>query len=282
MPKTPQTWQTLAWKNRHPRDERIEFDEPTHKYTIDGANTKWISCTGFIHDFFPHFDPKAALRAIKRGKNYTTSKYYGKTDQEILDGWSNSGKEASGLGTAMHLAIEQFMNASHDIIDNSVKQTKEWKYFTNFWADCGPDLVPYRMEWEVFSLEHKLAGSIDAIFYRPSDGKYVIYDWKRSKQIKMENDYENGLGPLSHLPASNYWQYTIQLNLYRWILENHYGLSIEGMYLIVLHPDNKTYRRYPLNRLDDEINDILEARRAGLERGQPLFVAPPEGENPIS
>ena len=275
MPKTPQTWQTLAWKNRHPRDERIEFDEPTHKYTMDGANTKWISCTGFIHDFFPHFDPKAALRAIKRGKNYATSKYYGKTDQEILDGWSNSGKEASGLGTAMHLAIEQFMNGSHDIIDDSVKQTKEWKYFTNFWADCGPDLVPYRMEWEVFSLEHKLAGSIDAIFYRPSDGKYVIYDWKRSKQIKMENDYEKGHYPLDHLSNCNYWHYSLQLNIYKWFLETFYGLEIADLYLIILHPDNKNYHRLRLNMLPDEVQSMLDCRLRALTTGAKTGIVLP-------
>lgn len=275
MPKTPQPWQTLAWKNRHPRDERIEFDEPTHKYTIDGANAKWISCTGFIHDFFPHFDPRAALRAIKRGKNYATSKYYGKADQEILDGWSNSGKEASGLGTAMHLAIEQFMNGSHDIIDDSVKQTKEWKYFTNFWADCGSDLVPYRMEWEVFSLEHKLAGSIDAIFYRPSDGKYVIYDWKRSKQIKMANDFEKGYHPLDHLSNCNYWHYSLQLNIYKWFLETFYGLEIADLYLIILHPDNKNYHRLRLNMLPDEVQSMLDCRLRALTTGAKTGIVLP-------
>ena len=278
MPKTPQTWQQLAWKNRHPRDERIEFDEPTHRYTIDGTSDKWTSCTGFIHDFFPHFDPRAALSAIKRGKNYATSKYYGKSDQEILDGWSASGKEASGLGTAMHLAIEQFMNSAHDIIDPAVKKTKEWEYFNNFWADCGGDLVPYRMEWEVFSTEHRLAGSIDAIFYRPSDGKYVIYDWKRSRQIKSDNEHEKGYYPLDHLPNCNYWHYSLQLNIYKWFLETFYGLEIADLYLIILHPDNKNYRRLRLNFLPDEVQAMLQCRLRALATGSPeriVLPAPP-------
>ena len=263
MPKTPQAWQRLAWTNRHPRDERIEFDEPTHKYTIDSANERWISCTGFIHDFFPHFDPVAAVKAIKRGKNYAMSKYYGKTDQEILDGWSNSGKEASGLGTAMHLAIEQFMNGAHDLIEEPVKQTKEWQFFTNFWNDCGPDLVPYRMEWEVFSLEHKLAGSIDAIFYRPSDGKYVIYD------------YEKGYCPLDHLPNCNYWHYSLQLNIYKWFLETFYGLEIADLYLIILHPDNKNYHRLRLNFLPDEVQAMLNCRLRALQTGAKTGIVLP-------
>jgi hypothetical protein len=51
--------------------------------------------------------------------------------------WSSSGKEASSLGTAMHLGIEQFLNGASDIIDPTVKEGKEWEYFMNFWNDCG-------------------------------------------------------------------------------------------------------------------------------------------------
>lgn len=278
MPKTPQAWQSLAIKNRHPRDENIEFDEPTHRYTIHGTSEKWISCTGFIHAFYQDFDPKAAIAAIKRGKNYTTSKYYGKSDKEILDGWSNAGKEASGLGTAMHLAIEQFMNDAHTMIDPAVKVTKEWEYFHNFWKDCGGDLVPYRMEMEVYSELHRLAGSIDAIFYRPSDGKYVIYDWKRSKQIKRDNEHEKGYYPLDHLPNCNYWHYTLQLNIYKWFLETYYGLEIADLYLIILHPDNKNYQRIRLNVLPEEVQSMLDCRLRALAQGGKqsiLLPAPP-------
>jgi len=275
MPRNPQSWQRLAHTNRHPRDERIEFDEPTHKYTIDNSNDRWISCTGFIHDFFPHFDPKVAVAAIKRGKNYKTGKYYGKTDEEIINGWSESGKEASGLGTAMHLSIEQFMNGAHDIIETDVKSSKEWEYFTNFWNDCGPDLVPYRMEWEVFSTEHKLAGSIDAIFYRPSDGKHVIYDWKRSKEIKMGNDFEKGYYPLDHLPNCNYWHYTLQLNIYKWFLETFYGLQIGDLYIIILHPNNKNYRRLRLNILTDEVQAMLDCRMRSVLTGAKTSIVLP-------
>ena len=275
MPKHPQKWQQLAHVNRHPRDLVIEFDEPTHKYSIEGSSEKWISCTGFIHDFFPHFDPQAALAAIKRSKTYTTGKYYGKTDKEILDGWSDSGKLASGLGTAMHLAIEQFMNGAYDLIDEDVKKTKEWSHFNKFWADCGPDLVPYRMEWEVFSKEHKLAGSIDAIFYRPSDDSHVIYDWKRSREIKSTNDYEKGYYPLDHLPNCNYWHYTLQLNIYKWFLETFYGLRISDLYIIILHPDNKNYRRLRLNILPDEVQAMLDCRLRALKTGAKTSIVLP-------
>jgi len=275
MPKHYQPWQKLSVANAHPRDKDIEFDEPTHRYTIKGECDKWISCTGFLHDFFPHFDPDLTISKMMASPKWKLSKYYGKTPKEIKDEWSNSGKEASGAGTAMHLAIEQFLHGSEEVIEPSVLLTKEWKYFMNFWRDCGHDLVPYRSEWEVYSEPHKLAGSIDMIYYRKSDGKYVIYDWKRSKGIKTDNTFENGYAPLSHLPNCNYWHYTLQLNVYKWFLETYYGLEIGDLYIVIFHPDNTNYQRMRLNILKDEVLEMLDCRKRALDLGLNQAIALP-------
>jgi hypothetical protein len=265
MPKNPLRWQKLAIKNRHPRDLCIEFDEPTHRYTVNGKSDGWISCTGFLHTFFPHFNADSTIKKMMASPNWITNKYYGKTADEIKKIWNNSGKEASEAGTAMHLGIEMYHNEAEELIDPPVKETKEWQYFQNYWKECGDDLVPYRTEWEVWSEEHKLAGSIDMIYYRKSDGKYVVYDWKRSKDIKTTNDFESGYAPVDHLPNTNYWHYTLQLNVYKWFLETFYGLEVADLYLIILHPDNTNYRRLRLNILTDEVKDMLNCRLRAIQ-----------------
>jgi hypothetical protein len=168
----------------------------------------------------------------------------------------------------MHLALEQFLHGHPELIEPGVLQTPEWRYFTTFWNEAKEDLVPYRSEWEVWSEQHKLAGSIDMVFYRKSDDSYVIYDWKRSKEIKMENDFGTGYGPVSHLPDSNYWHYTLQLNIYRWFLETFYGLKISDMYIMIFHPDNDNYKRYKLNRLETEVEEMLQARLKAVKDGR--------------
>lgn len=275
MPKNPLPWQSLAVKHRHPRDLCIEFDEPTHRYTVNGTCEKWISCTGFLHSFFPHFDPDATIRKMMKGKNWPQSKYYGMTAKQIKDQWSASGKDASEAGTAMHLGIEQFHNGAERFIDPAAKETPEWKYFQNYWKECGDDLEPYRTEWEVWSEEHRLAGSIDMIYKKKSDGTFVIYDWKRSKDIKTDNQFETGYGPVSHLPSTNYWMYTLQLNIYKWFLETFYGLVVSDLYLIVIHPDNRNYRRLRLNILDTEVKEMLECRLRALRENSKSSVLIP-------
>lgn len=275
MPQNPLKWQSLAVKNRHPRDLCIEFDEPTHRYTVNGTSAGWISCTAFLHTFFPHFNPDSTIRKMMKSPKWPQSKYYGLTAAQIKEQWNKSGKDASEAGTLMHLAIEMFHNSAHDSIDESVKETPEWKYFQNFWKECGDDLEPYRTEWEVWSEEHKLAGSIDMIYKKKSDGTYVIYDWKRSKDIKTDNMFETGYPPVQHLPNTNYWHYTLQLNVYKWFLETFYGLKVSDLYLIVLHPDNKNYRRLRLNILGDEVQSMLECRLRAIREGSKSIVILP-------
>jgi len=259
------SWQKLTHINKHPRDEHITFHEPTHTYYVDGSSKQYVSCTKFLHEFFPHFDPDVTISKMMKSKNWASSVWYGKKPDEIKKAWASKGEEASAAGTAMHLAIEQFLHGSPEQISEETYKTIEWKYFMNFWEDVKHDLVPYRSEWEVWMDEYKLAGSIDMIFYRKSDDSYVIYDWKRSKEIKTSNDYASGYGPVSHLPDCNYWHYTLQLNTYKYFLEKYYGLRVSDMYLVIIHPDNKNYRQLRLNHLDDEVVSMLECRKRALD-----------------
>jgi hypothetical protein len=277
-----QSWQHLSRINSHPRDAHIVFDEPTHKYYVNGSCEGNISCTGFIHEFFGHFDPKAIITKMRKNpEKWAKSEYYGMTDEEIIKKWSDNGKAASEAGTAMHLAIEQFLHGSAELIKPDVKDTPEWRYFMKFWNDCGADLEPYRSEWEVWtSNEIKLSGSIDMVFRRKSDGKFVIYDWKRSKEIKAENKFGSGLPPLEHLPDCNYWHYTLQLNVYKWMLETFYGLEVADLYLVILHPDNPSYRRMRLNILEDEVEDMIECRRRAVAAGCKVPVILPVPSDP--
>lgn len=274
----PEPWQTLAFLNVHPRDKAVRFVEKTHTYYVNGSSKGIVSTTGFVHAFFPHFDPIASIAKMKASPNWPSSPYFGMSDQEIADKWAASGKEASGAGTNMHLAIEQFLNGAHTRIEPTVMTTKEWQYFQNFWNDVKETMDPYRTEWEVWDDEYKLTGSIDMVFKRKTDGAFAIYDWKRSKEIKMDSAWDTGYGPLDHLPNSNYWHYTLQLNVYRWFLEKHYGIKVVELCIVILHPNNDNYQMFKLNLLDEEIQDMLECRRRSIasQSKEPVLFPPTE------
>ena len=220
----------LAHRNRHSRDDNIQFFEEGHKYVIKSDPTsKYTSVTTWNHSHFPHFDADGVIKNMMKGKNWKEgNKYWGMTAEEIKSQWSANGASVSSLGTDMHFEIECFMNDKRiqcqythkelyeiynsDYIKKSKHDDKslEWKYFIEFVKDS-PDLKPYRTEWTIYHEELKLAGSIDMV-YEKTDGTLAIYDWKRSKDITRVNNFNKYAvtESICHMPDSNFWHYALQ------------------------------------------------------------------------
>ena len=252
----------LAKKFPHERDSHILFDEGPHIYTIDG-DSDYMSVTTWNHSHFPHFDADKIITKMFRSRNWTKSKYYGKTREEIKAGWEKNGEEASKAGTKMHYDIECFYNDEDVEID---EDCVEFDYFMSFENDIGSELEPYRTEWMVWDKELKLAGSIDMIFRNP-DGTLLIYDWKRCKEIKKDNRYQSAITEcIDHLPDTNFWHYSLQLNTYKYMLEKNYGEKVVGMYLVCLHPNNhnKSYIRLKVPHLKSELGDLMMLKKRML------------------
>jgi hypothetical protein len=274
-------WQRLAVVNEHPRDARIQFNEEEHSYAIDGSKEGWVSCTQFLHNFFGHFDADAVIKKMMSGPNWIKSKYYGQTAEQIKAGWNANGAEASEAGTRMHLDIEHFYNSADLTVDSMKKHddwepklSPEWTMFMAYQEKIGSKMAPFRTEWLVLNEDIKVAGSIDMV-YKKKDGKYAIYDWKRAKDIKTENSYQSGLGPLMHLPDTNYWHYSMQLNVYRMILKHKYDIDVDELALVILHPNNPNWRVIKINIMEEEVLDMFESRKRALA------VKGNTGSNPI-
>lgn len=251
--KKEQTY--LANKNCHPRDKFITFEDLNHVYTVYGERG-YTSVTTFVHEHFFHFDNEAIIVNILSSKriNDPTYKYYGMTREDILADWEKNRNSAAEAGTKLHYDIECYFN-----LDPNVNDSIEYGYFKKF-VDDFPDLTPYRTEWTVFYEEYRISGSIDMVFENP-DGTIQIYDWKRTKGLEYEafGNKRARTPCISHIPDTNFWHYSIQLNMYKRILEDKYEKKVTGLYLVCLHPDNvpKTYERVEVPFLDNDISQLL-------------------------
>lgn len=245
----------LEERNKHLRDNDITFDEGPHIYTIKG-DSSFTSVTTWVHRHFAKFDSDKIIKNMMNSKNWTKSKYYGKTADEIKADWDKNKNEAADAGTKMHFDIECFYNECYKNDNDSI----EFNYFKNFQEEVGSKMTPYRTEWMVYHEEYRLAGSIDMIFENP-DGTLQIYDWKRCKEIKKINAWDKyAITPeLDHLPDTNYWHYSLQLNTYKRILEQKYGKKVTDMYLVCLHPNNSNsnYLRLKVPDLQGELDEVF-------------------------
>ena len=268
----------LQNENEHRRDKYLHFNEEKHIYTIwtpskmtrssakqasksllniRNVGENYVSVTTWIKNLFEKFDSDKIINKMMNSKNWSSSKYFGMTKYQIKNQWFVNGRKAAEEGTKMHYNIECFYN---DIvkIDNSV----EFQYFKQYDDDRTikyPTLKPYRTEWMVYDEEMKIAGSIDMVYKCEKTGKLHIYDWKRCKEIKKTNPWQNSIHPqLEHIPDTNFWHYTLQLNIYKAVVERNYGMKVEALNLVCLHPENTNYIQYNVPILTDEMTILVD------------------------
>lgn len=258
----------LAIKNAHPRDAHITFDEGPHIYTVHGEQG-YTSVTTWNHHHFKPFDSSKIIDNMLKSKKRDdpTYKYYGMTKEQIQEEWRINGDNASKAGTKMHNDIEYFYNGL-EVKNESI----EFEYFQRFRADF-PELRPYRTEWMIYWEEMKISGSVDMVYENP-DGTLLIYDWKRVKEIAHENKDFSHTPCISHLPNTNFWHYSLQLNMYKKIIEEKYGKKVVGLFLVVLHPENHngSYLRFAVHDLSKEIEELMEVRKKELSGAGALPV----------
>jgi len=278
----------LATINAANRDQNIRFYEYGHKYEIlTDKKTKYTSVTTWVHSHFPKFNADEVIDNMMKGKNWgPDNKYWGMTPAQIKQEWNKNGAEASSAGTKLHKRIEKFMNVDELLESSSVIQdithgslltlngqrivskaveaveAKEWEYFLQFTNDHS-GLVPYRTEWMIYDEQLKLAGSVDMV-YKNSDGTYSIYDWKRSKDITKTNGFgKTALTEcIDYMPDANFWHYTLQLNIYKMILERNYGICIRDLKLVRLHPDaaNDSYELLDVPVMSHVMRELIDHR----------------------
>jgi hypothetical protein len=273
----------LSKVNENKRDKYIKFYSKGHRYEIlTDPGKKYTSVTTLIHSQFPKFDADAVIANIMKSKGWGPGhKYWGQTAEQIKASWTSNGAAVSSAGTNLHEQIEVFMNNSQlsngythkdlaeDYINtktahnNEVIRGPEWEFFIKFVEDH-PQLKPFRTEWMIYHEDIKLAGSVDMVYENP-DGTLEIYDWKRSKEITSVNNWNQfATNPLlRHLPAANFWQYALQLNTYKRILEDKYGKTVTKLCLVRIHPDNPdaTYELLEVPFLEKEINVLFQANK---------------------
>jgi hypothetical protein len=267
----------LAKKHPHKRDRRIKFYEIGHRYTVDELEG-YTSVTTWIHHHFPPFNADSVIDKMEKGKNWRdgekNKKYWdqetGKpmTREKIKGMWDAKRDAAAQAGTAMHYDIECYYNGIE-----TYNTSTEYQYFKEYLKDFkrdNPDLIPYRTEWTVFDEEMKLAGSIDMVYQDTLDetgDTLAIYDWKRCAEISHENKFSSALTPeIKHLPDTNFWHYSLQLNTYKTILERKYDKKVTNLVLVVLHPDNMKYQLHDVEIMEKEMNDLFKARRTELSK----------------
>lgn len=244
------------------QDPNFRFNESSHTYTyLDPTTQKpvqiFTSVTGFISQFKEKFDSEfwAKKKALSSGK----------TKDAILNEWKETSEVAMDLGTAVHKWIEDFYAGLEPELPSHPEVLSRVLKFKELYRERLHKLTIISQEFRVFSRKWGLAGTLDALFCLNQDN--YVGDWKTNKKFTTDDSpngrYKRLLYPFEDLWDNSLNGYSIQLSLYRLILQEEAGFRTTGAFLCWIGPDEKP-KLYKAVDLRDRLYEYLQKNNLTL------------------
>ena len=232
----------------HILDNDIVLNEELHEYRlIERPEASFTSVTTYVEHFFEGFD--ALKIATKLVNNHP--KYSDHTVESLMAEW----EATADYGTRVHHEIEKWIKERIEPEDKKAIHGRDWLAQYELRSDM--DVLS---EVIVYSTELSIAGTVDILAKDNATGEYDIIDWKTSKKIETAS-YRKKMGThpsTRHVMDCNFYHYSLQLSLYRYILEQYYGLKIHNQLIGHLKDDGVHALVTPYMR--DEIIEMLRHR----------------------
>lgn len=263
----------------------VDFNETRHIYNMrwNGGCKVLKGGTTFIKRFYEPFDSKRIARQC--------SKYWGVPAQEIEDLWASNGAAAGAFGSAVHLALEHYINfqksgqkitdtrkASGKDVDGNYAMPKH-----PFLKKTITDLNKLTEKLDKkYGVEEVVAealitdsltgwgGLIDRLAILDKEKKIArVQDYKVNIDASKEEAHSKPKAPFSHLPANKITKYILQMSFYASILKKH-GWTIEGLDVFIYE---HKWVHYPLEVIDfNSMKEELEqAMKKKVDKGSGLL-----------
>lgn len=245
------TFKTKTLKTRSPPQSD---DESSNKRSKNNVNV-----TTFVKTFFEPFDLNKVIKNILNSEkmNDPSYEYFGMNRNEIL----TSFRDSSISGTKLHSNIRK-----HSLDNSHRMDTPEFAQYLQF-MNVHSGLSEIECERKVSDSTLEITGAVDMIA-KNADDEYVLIDWKRTKKIELPSSTSKRSthSSLSHIKDCNFIHYSMQLNLYKYLLRREF--DIKHMYIVQLHPNISIYEIFTVPDMSEEIKIMIDERllKLGLIR----------------
>ena len=241
-------------------DPNFVFEEEAHTYHY--SDIKYDSVTSYIKRFKTPFDKEywSKKKAIERGVDVSV----------VLDEWQGKADVANDLGTRVHKWIEDFWSGDAKELteEDEPAFAERIGKFMDLYEQRFKNLVPLSSELKIFCRKWKLAGTIDQPFLmwdeKQNKALFLIGDWKTNKEFRSDDHpkgrYKKLLHPFSHLWENHLNEYSIQVSLYRLMLEEEIGIESHGGFLCHIGPEGPA-KIHPIKDLREPLKVYLQHNR---------------------
>lgn len=250
----------------------IKFFDKNHTYTINNKPAK-ESVSGLLKAFEKPFESqKIAGYVAERDQ---------KSVEQVLSEWEFAKNYSCHKGSEFHLFVENYFNRKQttiniDSLKNFYNKNKKFfkeetsiddyykelahliKNFLNFYDWWKKDHILIKSEFVVGDEESGICGTIDNLSYNKKTKELVIFDYKTNKEIKKKNPRdETFLKPINYLSHCEYIKYSLQLNLYQYIIEKNSQFKVPKSYIVWV-ANKQNYELIETLHLQKEAKMLLE------------------------
>jgi ATP-dependent exoDNAse (exonuclease V) beta subunit len=254
------------------------FDEP-HKYFI--GEQELTSGTAFLGKLKDKFNaPVMAEKTAKKTK---------RSVEDILEEWDYKRDFSAMKGTFVHSFAENYWSnkifpynekipedrfAGDGAMNMRERYDECIRLFKDFYNDASSSLIPIASELVIGDItlpvynkkgeleSEGIAGMVDGLFWNEKQQELQIWDYKTNGKIRMSSDYHKRFNPpIAFIEECEYETYSLQLNLYKYIIEKNTNLKIGKCYLVWLHEENPSYQVIECKEYQDVINLLFKPNK---------------------
>lgn len=234
------------------------YDEP-HIYII--GNQELISGTSFVGLFKQKFDRAGQAKKYAKKNRLNI--------EDVLNDWDFKGEISRTKGTLLHkFAEEYWLNKVFPLdlapyeerlpdITHRFERCKEM--FLEYYQKASQSLCPVSLELVVGDEELGIGGMVDKLVYNKYTKSYEIWDYKTNKEIASESAYRKKmLAPINFLDDCELNAYSLQLSLYKYIIEKNTKIKIGKMWLVHIHEDQPSYNIIQCHDFTDYVDLMIK------------------------
>jgi hypothetical protein len=212
----------------------IFFIDTKHRYYHKGIKD-YIPSVSKILGKYSTFDQEKVL-----------SKYTEEERQAKLAQWDLKRKYGLARGNAVHNYLEhlwdrKFFPIFYETFDHAHINIR----YINEVNDCIKNAKKFYLEYrevyypiaqELVVGDTKLAGTIDLLAYNKLTNSYALIDYKTDEKFTTSSYFKFG-GSISDLDNSKLNKYSLQLAMYKYLVEKQTNIKIEESFIIHISKD---------------------------------------------
>jgi len=198
-----------------PSFDNIVFDQTAHRYTCDGQELTGVN--RFLQQFQKPFDRDTIAARVAERESRPV--------EDVIREWEAKGQASIALGSMVHEYIESVLTGKSVNQDdpflglNEKSSLPEIQAFDRVWGQMTKGGIRVvQTEWTIGCPKFGVAGTVDCLVWSEKTKQFHLVDWKTGK-MDTYNRFEQLLPPFELKDASKLNIYSLQLSMYRLILD---------------------------------------------------------------